>query len=382
MSSAEVQIIGAGIGGLTLAIALQSKGVKSTVYERASEISAVGAGIILPPNAMEIFRALGLSEAIRMQGHNVERYSIRSKLGKVFNTISTTSKGKKPAVALVRPKLHHILSESLNDDTIKLGRQLESIDEVAKRIHFVGGETSQYYTLVGADGIRSQVRQQTLGDSALRDAKQYCFRGVVTAKNLDALESEFFELWGQGARFGFVCVAKDTFYWYATFSTKAYRFDEEELLPKLVSFFADWWWPVGTLLKQQCGSNIISTPLFDRIPDSRWHNDNGVVLLGDAIHATTPNLGQGAAMAIESAYTLSDEIANNIISPDFNLYQSNRYKRTTVINKQSWMIGVVANVQSKWGCYLRDRVMTLTTDNMATNQYHNMVTWLPDSLHK
>lgn len=94
MSSAEVQIIGAGIGGLTLANALQSKGVKSTVYERASEISAVGAGIILPPNAMEIFRALGMSEEIRMQGHNVERYSIRSKLGKVFNTISTTSKAR------------------------------------------------------------------------------------------------------------------------------------------------------------------------------------------------------------------------------------------------------------------------------------------------
>lgn len=376
-----VSIIGAGIGGLTLANALTQRGVQVSIFERTPVINAIGAGIILPPNAMLIFDALGLSDAIKACGHAVERYCIKSKNGKTFNQLYVTETGKNPAVAIARPHLHHILTSAVPTSSLNLGFSLSELDPVQRICRFENGQYVHYQTLVGADGIRSRVREAIFGEEPLRDANQACFRGLVTIDGLEMLSSQFYELWGEGVRFGFVRVNHSQFYWYATFSNNSnHAFDASTpLLEQLKAKFTDWWWPVSTLLQAQSPKEVIETPLFDRKPATKWYNNAGVVLLGDAIHPTTPNLGQGAAMAIESAYSLADVIAMDGTSPLFSDYQSQRQKRTTMINQKSWMIGRMANVSHPLLCRLRDMAMDFTTDGVATAQYRRMVNWLPPS---
>ncbi|WP_407330671.1 FAD-dependent monooxygenase [Enterovibrio sp. 27052020O] len=383
MDQDKVQIIGAGIGGLTLANALEQRGISVSLFERASEIRAVGAGIILPPNAIEIFEALGLSDAIRECGQAVERYCIKSQKGKTFNQLYVTKTSRLPAVAISRHYLHQILASAITPSAIKLGHALDTLNPLERLAEFDNGHKQHYHILVGADGIRSKVRDCVFGQTPLRDANQACFRGLVTVENLGELSSQFYELWGSGSRFGFVQVNQSQFYWYATFSKQGHAFSPcQPILEQLQHYFKDWWWPVSRLLKAQAADTMIETPLLDRKPASQWYSNAGVVLLGDAIHPTTPNLGQGAAMAIESAYSLADVIANNLASPDFSIYQAQRQKRTTMINRQSWMIGRMANITNPLLCGLRDLAMDLTTDKVATDQYRRMVNWLPASLAK
>ncbi|QUJ70218.1 FAD-dependent monooxygenase (plasmid) [Photobacterium sp. GJ3] len=380
LQTQQTLIIGAGIGGLTLANLLSQKNLPFTIAEKSEEIRAVGAGIILPSNAMRILDVLGLSQQIVQNGHEIHRFSIHSKQGKTLNQIQVNHAGQGSAVAIPRSCLHQLLADAIEPSQLHLGHGLESLHPVEKSCEFENGLKCHYDVLVGADGIRSRVREQIFGQEPLRDARQFCFRGLVTLPDAEGLSHQFYELWGIGLRFGFVRVNAAQFYWYATLSELPAQMVSDRPIEMLRKVFSDWWWPVKSLLDAQQEDALIETPLFDRKPKQQWHNDNGVVLLGDAIHPITPNLGQGAAMAIESAYSLAEAIAENPVSPDFSSYVHARRNRTAMINQQSWMIGQLANIRHPMLCRLREMAMSLATDRIATAQYRKMINWFPDSL--
>lgn len=376
----RVTIIGAGIGGLTLANALSHKGIALELFEQAPKIKPLGAGIILPPNAMRIYRALGLEDQIKQIGHSVEHFCVMSQTGRVFNRLHVTSRNQSPAVAISRPRLHEALVTGISPSDLNLGFQLKSLSTESKRVVFHTGLTSEFQTLVGADGIHSKVREALFGAETLRDARQYCYRGLVSVEGLPELSHQFHELWGRGVRFGFVRVSESRFYWYATFAQSLVDGAGTHSLASLRAYFSDWWWPVSTLLSAQDETELISTRLYDRRPTRGWFRDSGVVLLGDAIHPMTPNLGQGAAMAIESAYSLAEVIAKNSSAPRFSEYELQRHKRVADMNRKSWLIGLTASIRHPLLCKARDIAMGITTDTIATSAYQRMVRWLPKSL--
>ena len=135
-------------------------------------------------------------------------------------------------------------------------------------------------------------------------AKQICWRGITKIELPKKYQTELNEPWGKGKRFGFVAIAKNEYYWYALTDYKA-NYQKEFKNINLVDFYSDFHPIVQKILNSTPKENILTNEMLDLKPISTWYKNN-VCLLGDSAHATTPNLGQGACQAIESALVLAN----------------------------------------------------------------------------
>ena len=175
----KVTIVGAGIGGLTLANALQKKGVDFEVYEAFSEFKTVGAGIILAENAMKVFRELELAPRLREVGNSLN--SVRITDPNLGILLSNSTSVESETVALHRADLQYQLLYNLPKEKIHLGKRIHKLDKVnGKTILMFDDRTSHSASIViGCDGINSKVREAVVTNSKIRCAKQSCWRGVL-----------------------------------------------------------------------------------------------------------------------------------------------------------------------------------------------------------
>lgn len=374
----NIVIIGAGIGGLVTALSLQKSGVRSKIYESKEQNKESGAGIILSINAMKVLARLGVTESIMKQGHVVSEVSLASPNGRILSSNDLTSNNFSqsiPSVAIHRKKLHKILAEKLHDGVIEYSKKCVSVDDEKKVCLFDDGEQLHFDLLIGCDGINSIVRTQIGLNQTSRDANQICYRGTLTIDNTRINKGKFIETWGNGKRFGLVNISEKDVYWYATLSK--HRFSEiasNEAKAVLTKEFSDWWGPISEIIRSQEESSILRNDLYDRKPISTWSVEN-VVLLGDAIHATTPNMGQGAAMAIESAAVLSECLTKiDRLSSALSAYQNHRAARTRKVTQLSWKIGQTANMRGELSCAIRNALFRAVPDrvlNNSANEFFN-----------
>ena len=208
--------------------------------------------------------------------------------------------------------------------------------------------------LIGADGIHSVIRQQLFPQVQTRYSGYTAWRGVVETENEAAIGLTS-ESWGVGARFGIVRVDKHRVYWFATNNQPAgEHLSGEERKSKLLHLFKGWHHPIQYLLEATPADAVLQNDIIDIPPFSSWSTGR-VTLLGDAAHPTTPNMGQGACMAIESAYVLSRSILEE---PDyasaFYRYERARHARTAWITNQSWTVGRGGQIGQPLLCKLRD----------------------------
>lgn len=350
-------IIGAGIGGLTTALTLKQKGLNVNVFESSAEIKPVGAGIILANNAMQVFQKLGIQDKIEKAGNKISYMKITDTQLNSISVADLTEYEKKYGVhniAIHRGDLQKILANEIGYKNINLSKRLYRIEKAGLfKLTFEDNSTIESKLVIGADGLKSVVRNQLFKKSTLRNAKQICWRGICEIDLPQKYHNELNEAWGKGKRFGFVKISDIKVYWYALANSKNIKTDNINLMELFSEFHSDILNIISATTKQQ----IIVSDIIDLKPINKWQSEN-VCLIGDAAHATTPNLGQGACQAIEDAYVLGKLLDKGIaIENTFKEYENLRRKKAHAIVNTSWTVGKMAHIENGVGIWLRDFVM-------------------------
>ena len=353
----KIAILGAGIGGLTCALAFKQKGFNVTVYESAAKIKPVGAGIGIANNAMQIFKKLNIHEKIENAGVKVSSMNITDHQLQSLSVIDLKEFEVKYGVCNVsihRAVLQNILAEEIGFENIKLSKRLLKIEQNENvKLFFEDGSVETADVVIAADGIKSVVRNQLFDPSQIRDTNQICWRGISKISLPKEYNNKAIESWGKGKRFGFVQINSQDIYWYAVVNESLVNQHENNLQDLFKDFHTD----VLNIIKNTSHDTIIKNRIIDLKPINEWYNKN-VCLLGDAAHATTPNLGQGACQAIEDAYLLAELYQEDKpIEAIFEKYQKLRIKKAHSIVNSSWRIGKMAHIESGFLIYFRNLIM-------------------------
>jgi 2-polyprenyl-6-methoxyphenol hydroxylase-like FAD-dependent oxidoreductase len=352
-----IDIIGAGIGGLTFAIALEQKGIKTNIFEQSEKIKSVGAGIILANNAMQVYEKLGLRRTIEENGNVISSMNItRANLNPIskIDLSYFEEKYKVKNIAIHRGTLQQILIEKLKSTEINLNHHLRSASNNSNgyTLNFENGKSYQSSILVGADGLNSVVRNNLFPNSEIRNANQICWRGITNFDLPSKFRNELNEAWGKSERFGFVQIAKNKVYWYAL---KSFKKDKTEFpVGNIEEYFRKYNSIIKDLIASTQKEHINSAVITDLKPIHIWFKKN-VCLIGDSAHATTPNMGQGACQAIEDAYVLSECLHKNDVNTAFEKFQELRMPKAHRVVKQSWLIGKMAHLSNPLLIGVRNR---------------------------
>ena len=371
----KIMIIGGGIGGLCTAIALQQYGFEVKVYEKVRKLGEVGAGLTLWSNAIKVLRTLGVADAVIHAGSKLKRSQIRADNGEtLFDARADEMEAKygEPVVAIHRADLHEILINALKPETLHLNMTCSHFaqDDEKVTVYFENGETETADLLIGADGIHSVVRKQMFPEIQLRYSGYTAWRGVVETENEAALGLTS-ESWGSGARFGIVRVDKKRIYWFATHNQAlGEKATGEQKKSKLLNIFNQWHQPIDHLLDSTPADSILQNDICDIQPFALW-TQGRVTLLGDAAHPTTPNMGQGACMAIESAYVLARSLKEDADHRSaLRRYEGERHERTAWITNTSWMIGKGGQIANPLLCALRNFIVKITPAGAMQKNLH------------
>ncbi len=371
----EIAIIGGGIAGLTTAVALQKQGLSCKIYEQASELTAVGAGIWIQPNAMKVMDFLGLGDKIRSKGTQLDRVDIADKNLHPFNDNVAgnihDNKGQK-IVSIHRAALLNILFEAIEPSTFKFNSTYRNHAIKGKKINI---EFNDYKIeadlLLAADGIQSKIRKNIFPSSALRSAKQICCRAISNYTLPATLAKVGRECWGQKIRFGFSQVTSDQVYWFAVISESvSHGLNFIDLKNSLQTKFKDFHPVVNEIISTTKIENIHRTELSDLKRLKCWYKDN-ICVLGDAAHATTPNMGQGACQGIEDAYYLSSFLSKSENFNDtFEKFEKSRREKVDYVVNNSWRFGKMAH--HPLGQFLLKWIMKSTPEKMLHKQLQKL----------
>jgi|TARA_B110000037_G_scaffold8373_1_gene9007 2-polyprenyl-6-methoxyphenol hydroxylase-like FAD-dependent oxidoreductase len=341
----SIDIIGAGIGGLTLALALEQKGIKYRVYEEANEIKPVGAGIILANNAMQVYEKLGLKNEIEELGCRMQHMKITNTNLNAASSVDLSLYEKKYGVkniAIHRGELQKLLLKKIDPKKIHLNKKLESLEKKEPfLLNFSDATQVKSDIVIGADGINSIVRNSFFSNSKIRKAEQVCWRGVTKIETPKEFKNDLNEAWGGNERFGFIEISENKVYWYALKtidkSINEYTKDDLDLYFKKFHPF------VKNLINATPKSQIHTAAITDLKPISNWSGSN-FCLIGDAAHAMSPNMGQGACQAIEDSYVLSECLNKYTTEKAFLKYQELRIEKATGLVNLSWRLGKMAHI--------------------------------------
>ena len=352
-----IVIAGAGIGGLTLGCALARRGKPFRILERAADLRPAGAGIALSENALRALAHIDLADDVRRHGHELGIAGILDQRGRALFEQRIRDLIAGTTVAMARTTLQQALLSAMNA-TVETGREVTGYDQLANgvRIHLAGGATLEADLLVGADGLHSTVRRVMRGPEPLRYSGYTSWRALVDDVDL-ADPDRFTESWGAGERFGIVPLKDRGVYWFAVADAPAAERTGGDIKQSLLARFGGWHEPIARLIDATPSDRIVHTDIYDRVPITRWF-DRRVVLLGDAAHPMTPNLGMGGCQAIEDAVVLDHALDRqpDIVSA-LAWYQARRIRRANDFVVRSFRFGQVAQLRAAPLRWLRDHAM-------------------------
>lgn len=387
--SPHIAIAGGGMAGLTTALALSRRGFPVTVIEQAPELQEVGAGLQISPNAWRVLDALGLGQAIMARSTAPTALRVRSARGGRTITrmplgATAEARWKAPYRVIHRADLQATLAEALTASEqarLRLDTTIADFREKALGVTVVtgAGEATEFAGLVGADGIRSTIRQRLTGEDSLRHAGKIAWRTTIPADELPpGLEAEETVLWlGRDAHLVHYAVrdgreinviAVTTGDWDAPgWSADG---DPAELLPS----FADWPAPARVLLERSSGWK--KWALADRAPTRNW-GKGPVTLVGDAAHPMLPFLAQGAAMAIEDGWVLAAQLADDgDVAASFRRYEARRHARTARVQRAARSNGDVYHLGGVAG-RARDLALSLVGPEQLMARWDWLYGWQP-----
>lgn len=366
----RVLVVGAGIGGLSLAGALQRSGIEVAVFERAVGVHPAGAGITVQINAVRALRAFDLADAVVGAGTSLRTTEILDKNGRVLSAMDLSGAEARfgaPVVALHRARLHEALLSQLTPGTVRFGSAVKGCrdDGDSVVLELEDGREERGDLLVDAGGLHSPIRAAVAGPSGIRYSGYTSWRGICRDDGFTR-DAHATESWGPGARFGIVPIGFGEVYWFSTLNAPPDEKDApEEVRARLLRIFGDWHRPVADILEATPAEQILRTDIADRVPVKRWVRGR-IVLLGDAAHPMTPNLGQGACQAIEDAAVLALLLRS---TPDLDgalaEYERRRVPRANALVEQSWRMGRIAQLENPVAIALRNLAFRLVPRRAA-----------------
>ena len=357
----RIVVVGGGIGGLTLALALGREGFEPDVYEQAPELLEVGAGIAVWPNAYRVLERLGLGESVLAHAGSIEEARWLGSDGRLYNTFRFPRTGA-PAVALRRADLQTALVGALSGGRLRLGKTFLKCEEEGNevRVFFADGGEVVCDLLVGADGLHSRVRAQLLGGCGEPVYRGYnVWRGVARLEHAALQEGTALEVYGRGRRFGVGPLGLGHTGWWATANEPEETPEAPaEHAQKLSRLFDGWPSPVPELIGATPSEHILRNAAYDRTAAGAWGRGR-TTLLGDAVHPMTPNLGQGGCQAIEDAAVLARCLAEyGDAARALPVYESLRRRRAERVARYSRLYGAVGQLESRAATALRARLLS------------------------
>lgn len=354
----RIAVIGGGMGGLTAAIALaRIAGVQATVFEQASKLGEVGAGVTVAPNASRVLDKIGVLEQVKRAGAVPDGHGVyQDAMGNLVTDAAWEDSARQyQNIGMYRPDLINVLAQEVAPDTVRLGHRLTSIQTLDSRVRveFQNGVQEEFDAVIGADGIHSVVRK-SVGQSPDPVYSGYiAYRGVVDASRLPEGWPMISQVWMGNERhfmcyplqqrklFNFVGFVpsdrplRGSWSGPADVSELAAEFEGENWDPQLRHFIGlidkTFWWG-----------------LFDHEPLTNWSR-GPITLLGDAAHTMLPHQGQGVNQAIEDsmalAFFLNEAEGTHDIPEAFKRYTAVRMQRTAILQNGSRRAGAMFDAQ-------------------------------------
>jgi salicylate hydroxylase len=354
MIESRIAIVGAGVAGLTLWLALRQRGLSADIYEQAHELTEIGAAVALSANGTRELGRLGVLDPI--VAASTEPTELVYRDGRTGGRIaahpirlggSYRERFGAPYCGLHRAELQRALGAGVNRERLRLGRRLVDLSEDGDRVtlSFADGGTVEADGVIAADGVRSVVRRFVAGDDGLLYSRTSGFRGIIPVGKLPSLpDPQAIQFWmgpsahllhyaigADGGHVNFLAVVEGPRDWPHSEKGLAASNDAEAL-----ALFQDWHPAVTEMIAAV--RHELRWGLFLARPLRRWRRGR-VVLVGDAAHAMLPHHGQGANTTIEDAITLAEFIAADPHDLDgaFAAYETLRRPRTRTIQRASWM---------------------------------------------
>jgi 6-hydroxynicotinate 3-monooxygenase len=351
---ARVAVVGAGLGGLTAAGFLQRAGFAVKVYEQAPTFSRIGAGIILSANVTKVLRRLGLEDGLVAAGIKSQSYVSRAwDTGETMAEFIFDAEAERhyggPYVHIHRGDLHAVLERGVAPGTIAFDHQLVDLKETsgAIRLVFANGATAEADIIIGADGIRSKVREFVVDPAPPQFVGVTAYRAIFPAERLNGFKiPDCTKWWGEDRHClpYYLTGRRDEVYAIGVVPAQGWDGDEasvpttrERYLESFAGFHAD----LQRVL--QAVESVSLWPVFDRQRNDRWSSGR-MVLLGDACHPMRPFMAAGGAMAVEDGAILSRCLAKfDDPAEAFRCYEATRIPRVGKVQEISiantWMRG-------------------------------------------
>ncbi len=332
----EIAIIGAGMGGLTTGIALKKFGHQVTIYEQAEQILPMGAAISLWSNGVKCLNYLGLTDQVAKLGGQMDRLAYMDGLtGDVMTQFSLhpliEEVGQRP-YPVSRSDLQNMLMDEFGRENIHLGKRMLSFTEAndVVTVQFADGSQIQTELLVGADGTHSITRAYVLGEQVERRYAGYVnWNGLVDISEDYAPADQWTTYVGEGKRVSLMPVADHRFYFFFDVPLPVgLENNRSQYKSLLKEYFAGWCPQVQTLIDNINEQKINRVEIHDIEPFAQFYKGR-VVIVGDAAHSTTPDIGQGGCQAMEDAIYLSRALQINTLGLEDSLkrYQNKRNER-------------------------------------------------------
>jgi len=391
MGGRSAVVVGGGIGGLAAAVALRQVDWRVTVLERAARFGEIGAGITLMSNGLRCLDAIGLGEAVRGSGLPMLALGMRTSAGRWLSRIDADGAGMQArmgttAVVIHRAELHTILRDALPAASLLAGVATTAIiggaDGGPAQVHFRHQDHDAVLhadLVVGADGVHSWIRAQRWPDApAAVYSGSTTWRAITTPS--PAAVTEMSLSWGQGTEFGVMPIADGRTYWYAAANADEAQRNLDELR-ELRRRFGTWHEPIPAVLAHTPPQAVLRHDIY-RLPELDSYYRGSVVLLGDAAHAMTPNLGQGGGQALEDAIVLAAAVsrASNVATA-LSQYDHQRRARTQAMSRAAtWQLRFGQQLHSPIAVAVRNTAVALTPNHIALLAIARYGRWFPPAL--
>lgn len=379
-------IIGAGISGLTSAIALQKIGMEVRVFEAGPSIRTSGTGLSVMSNAIAGLKTIGVDGIIEAAGQPIRNFDIKTSTGTKITSFPLKAVANSLGaenVNIHRQRLHDALLSQISGDVIKTGKKLSKYTQTKDQVtaHFEDGSHVSGNILLGADGFNSQVREQLAGDVEIHSAPYIAWLATTPYTYRHLSPGDIAHYWGRGQRFGLIDIGHGEYYWWGTKnSDEPSHATKQCSKQQVVDAYKGWAPDVTNIIDATPEENIIKVHTRYREVLDSW-TDGRVALVGDAAHAMLTSLGQGAGQAIEDAAVLADCLHHSSdVALGLLQYEKHRLPKANSVVKLAAQLSTLEQIENKLLLKLRNLYFKWVPQSLLEKQNNELLSFsLPSS---